>query len=54
MTHRTGHESFCHWCHRLTWEIIKRHRQNRAIVLTTHSMEEVKLSLLSWNSIQDT
>lgn len=26
---------------RLTWEIIKRHRQDRAIVLTTHSMEEV-------------
>jgi len=27
---------------RLTWEIIKRHRHDRAIVLTTHSMEEVR------------
>lgn len=27
---------------RLTWDIIKRHRGDRAIVLTTHSMEEVR------------
>lgn len=26
---------------RLTWDVIKRHREGRAIVLTTHSMEEV-------------
>ena len=27
-------------CVRFTWEIIKRHRADRALVLTTHSMEE--------------
>ena len=25
---------------RFTWDVIKKHRQHRAIVLTTHSMEE--------------
>lgn len=28
---------------RFTWEIIKRHREGHAIVLTTHSMEEADL-----------
>ena len=29
--------------YRLTWEIIRRHKQDRAIVLTTHSMEEADI-----------
>ena len=28
---------------RFTWEIIKRHKAGRAVVLTTHSMEEADL-----------
>lgn len=32
---------FCVLCEsRFTWDVIKKHRRHRAIVLTTHSMEE--------------
>ena len=31
------------WTAWFTWDLIKRHREDRAIVLTTHSMEEADM-----------